>query len=117
MVTTVGTTLRRVFRDITRRLSDIQHTVNTGEDEENSPADVTACIVTYSSVVTYASAIQYSTKVFGALEPSSRFLAISPKQVQISTPNFQHPLSHQYHTLCKNLKVQGTIGRPQMTSE
>ena len=61
--------------------------------------------------------IQYSTKVFGALEPLSRFLAISPKQMQISTPNFQHPLSHQYHTLCENLKVQGIIGRPQMTLE
>ena len=61
--------------------------------------------------------VQYSTKVFGALEPLSRFLAISPKQMQISTPNFQHPLSHQYDTLCENLKVQGIIGRPQMTSE
>ena len=37
--------------------------------------------------------IQYSTKVFGALEPLSRFLELSPKQMQISTPNFQHPLS------------------------
>ena len=46
-----------------------------------------------------------------------RFLAIFPKQMQISTPNFQHPLSHQYHTLSENLKVQGIIGRPQMTSE
>ena len=61
--------------------------------------------------------LQYSTKAFGALEPHSRFLAISPKQMQISTPNFQHPLSHQYHTLCENLKVHGIIGRPQMTSE
>ena len=61
--------------------------------------------------------VQYSTKVFGALEPLSRFLAISPKQMQISTPNFQHTLSHQFHTLCKKLKVQGMTGRPQMTSE
>ena len=61
--------------------------------------------------------IQYSTKVFGALESISRFLAISPKQMQISTPNFQHPLSHQYHMLWESLKVQGIIGRPQMTSE
>ena len=61
--------------------------------------------------------IQYSTKEFGALELLSRFLAISPKQMQIATPNFQHPLSHQFHALCKNLKAQGMIGRPQMTSE
>ena len=61
--------------------------------------------------------VQYSTKVFGALEPFSRFLAISPKQMQLSRSNFQHPLSHQYHTLCENLKIQGIIGRPQMTSE
>ena len=61
--------------------------------------------------------LQYLTKVFGALDSLSRFLAISPKQMQISTPNFQHALSHQYHTLCANLKVQGIIGRPQMTPE
>ena len=47
----------------------------------------------------------------------SRFLAISPKQMQISTPNFQHPLSHQFHTLCNYLKFQDMISRPQMTSE
>ena len=51
--------------------------------------------------------IQYSTKVFGALEPPSRFLAISPKQMQISTPNFQHPLSHPFHTLCNFFEIPG----------
>ena len=61
--------------------------------------------------------IQYSTKVFGALEPLSRFFAISPKQMQISTPNFQHPLSHHFHTFFQNFKVHCMIGRPQITSE
>ena len=51
--------------------------------------------------------VQYSTKVFGALEPPSRFLAISPKQMQISTPNFQHPLSHTFHILCKKIEIPG----------
>ena len=37
-----------------------------------------------------------SIRRFGA---PSRFLAISPKQMQISTPNFEHPLSHAFHTL------------------
>ena len=73
-------------------------------------------IVAFSQIH-FQATLRCATKVFGALEPLSRFLAISPKQMQISTPNFQHPLSHQYHTLCENLKVQGIIGRQQMTSE
>ena len=51
------------------------------------------------------------------LEPPSRFLAISPKRMHISTPNFERRLSQQFHTLCKNLKVQDVIGRPQIASE
>ena len=37
--------------------------------------------------------------------------------MHISTSNFQHPLSHQLHTLCKILKVQDMIGWPQMASD
>ena len=46
------------------------------------------------------------------------FLAISSKQMQISTSNFQCLLSHQFPTLYKNLEVffQGMIGRPQIAS-
>ena len=52
--------------------------------------------------------VQYSTEVFGALEPLYRFLAISPKRMQISTPNVQHPLSHQFHTLFRRrLSAEG----------
>ena len=49
------------------------------------------------------------------LETPSCFLAISPKQMHISTQNFEHLLSHQLHTLCKKLKAQGVTGRPQLT--
>ena len=83
--------------------------------------DIVAIDVYMVALVPFSEAmcksLQYSTIVFGALEPLSRFLTLSPKQMQISTPNFQHALSHQYHTLCANLKVQGIKGRPQMTSE
>ena len=37
--------------------------------------------------------------------------------MHILTLIFQRPLSHQFHTLCKNLKVQGVIGRPRIASE
>ena len=37
--------------------------------------------------------------------------------MHISTSNFRRPLSHQFHILCTNLKVQGVVGRPQMASE
>ena len=32
--------------------------------------------------------------------PPSRFLAISSKQMQVSPPNLQYPLSQQFYTLC-----------------
>ena len=53
----------------------------------------------------------------GAISSSPRFLAISSKPMQVSSPNLQYPLSQQFYTLCWNFKVQGIIFRPQMTSE
>ena len=54
---------------------------------------------------------------WGLFRAPSRFLMISSKPMQLSSPNLQYPLSQQFCTLCCNFKIQDIIGRSQMTSE
>ena len=97
----------------------VSASINGGQEEKmNSCADYAEVIrIPLEFLMANIDILNLRLTMGGYLEPPSRFSPISSKQIDLSAPNFQYLLVHQFYISWLNKNFVPIIGRPEMTSE